>query len=191
MSQNERTGIRSLTYSAWHRSKSIKRFLNGNEVVASRLTMIDIDGAFVEAKHPYDRPPVALIETAEVSRRLTPNDRYRKNAEVLYQVGKAANIPVFVVLYLPSSTPNPVDDRWPDIEEFYIQEWYPIRDNKWSVCSPEKYARFLVGLRQGHLRIKNGYQFIFQFDPTIEQLSDADLDRRWYIDHYSKRDFKP
>jgi len=191
MPQLERTNTRTLTYSAWHRRDSIKRFTAGGEVIASRLTMIDIDGVYVEAKHPYDRPPVALIETVEVSRRLSPTEYYPKSVNILYQLGKAANIPVFLVLYRPDySHRNPADKSWPDIIEFYVKEYYPVQSKKWKLYSPEQYAQFLVELRQGHLRIKkNGNQLILPFDTQVQVLDDDDIERRWYVHEWDKRQF--
>lgn len=191
MPHYERTGKRSLTYSAWHRRDSIKRFLAGEEVLASRLTMIDIDGAYVEAKHPYDRPPVALIETVETSRQLKPGDYYHKNVNILYQLGKKAEIPVFLVLYRPDySKPNPANESYPDIEEFYIKEFWPTHSTKWKVCTPEQYARFLVHLRHNHKRIKrNGSQLVLPFDDYLMELDDDDLERRWYVHEWEKKEF--
>lgn len=146
--------------------------------------MIDIDGIYVEAKHPYDRPPIALIETVEVSRRLKPGEYYPKSVNILYQLGKAANIPVFLVLYLPN------ENSFPDINEFYVKEYYPAKDKKWKVYSPEQYARFLTYLRQSHIRIKNnGPQLILPFDRNIQELDDDDIERRWYVSESSKKRF--
>lgn len=183
MPLQERTYKRSTRYSEWHRPKSIKRFLAGNEILANRLTMIDIDGVYVEAKHPYDRPPVALIETVEVSRRLKPGSYYKKSVNILYQLGKAANIPVFLVLYLPGK-------QFPDISEFYVKEYYPGHNKKWKVYSPDQYSKFLVYLRQNHTHMKkNGPQLVLPFNPDLLELDDDDLERRWYVNDWEKRKF--
>lgn len=191
MPQSERTGERPLTYSAWHRRDSIKRFLAGNDILASRLTMIDIDGAYIEAKHPYDRPPVALIETVEVSKKLKPTDYYPKSVNILYQLGKNANIPVFLVLYRPNYLSfNPADNRYPDIVEFYVKEYYPAKSKKWKIYNPEQYAKFLVYLRQSHIRMKkDGPQLILPFDEHLQELDDEDIDRRWYVCEWNQREF--
>lgn len=190
MPQQEITGERSLIYSEWHRRDSIKRFLAGNDVVASRLTMIDIDGAYVEAKHPYDRPPVALIETAQVFYQMKPESYHPKSANILFQLGKAAKIPVFLVLYLPHYQPNPAAPKWSDILEFYVKEYWPVKSEKWKVYSPEQYASFLVQLRQGHIRIKkNGPQLVLPFDEYLQELDDNDLEHHWYVHDLQKRGF--
>lgn len=186
MPHNERTGRRSSIYSQWHRRDSIKRFLAGNEVLAARLTMIDIDGLYVEAKHPYDRPPVALVETVETSTKLKPSSYYPKSVNILYHLGKAANIPVFLVLYRPGRR----DVSPPDIEEFYVKEYYPGNSKKWKVYNPEQYARFLVHLRQGHIRMKKqGPQLVLPIDECLQELDDDDLERRWYVHEWEKRGF--
>lgn len=159
MSQKERTGKRPSIYSAWHRRDSIKRFFAGDAIKASRLGMIDLDHVFVEAKHPYDRLPVALIEEAMVNYKLSPDSQHRKSAQIIYQLGKAANVPVFLVLYLPASYPNPAYQDIPDILEFYVKEWYPVKSEQWTCMTPENYAMFVFYLRKNHMRIKqNGKQ---------------------------------
>lgn len=193
MPHKERTGTRKLIYSAWHRKDSIKRFLAGNEVVASRLMMIDIDGMWIEAKHPYDRPPVALIETVEISYKLKPESYYPKSVNILYQLGKAANIPVFLVLYLADySQRNPASPNEPDIVEFYVKEYYPVKSKLWKCYTPEGYAKFLVYLRQSHIRIKQkGPQLILPADHRLMELDDSDLERRWFVHEFEKKDFRP
>jgi len=159
--------------------------LAGKTVIADRLTMIDIDGVYVEAKHPYDRPPVALIESVEISRKLKPESYYPKSINILYQLGKAANIPTFLVLYHP----DPI--RFPDIVAFYVKEYYPGHSKRWKVYSPEQYARFLVYLRQNHIRIKeNGTQLVLPFDTHIQELDDDDIEKRWYVHDWEQKQFK-
>lgn len=180
MSLTERTGFRSKEYSAWHRPASIKRFVKGGAVVASRLTMIDIDGIYVEAKHPYDRPPAALVETAEVRSWLDPVEPHHKSGRILYHLGKAANVPVFVVLYKCFAHKNPADPSVRDIEEFYVKELYPFEDKRWKIFTPEMYAAFLVWIRSDHVRIKrNGKQLPLIPDDKVRMLTDDDLERRW------------
>ena len=181
MSMKERTGFRSKEYSAWHRPSSIKRFLDVDAVVASRLNMIDIDGIYVEAKHPYDRLPAALVETVEVSTRLGQLDSYPKGVRILYQLGKAANVPVFLVLYKCLRQPNPADSSVLDIEEFYVKEVYPFEDKRWKVFTPDAYAKFLLAIRSDHVRIKqNGSQLPLIPNDMCRLLTDDDLERRWY-----------
>jgi hypothetical protein len=165
--------------------------LAGDEILASRLTMIDIDALYVEAKHPYDRPPVALIETVEVSRPLKPDGYHPKSVNILYQLGRAANVPVFLVLYLPNhDMSNPADRQVFDITEFYVKEYYPVKSKGWKVYSPEQYAQFLVNLRQNHLRIKkSGSQLQLPLGEHLQEIDDDDIERRWYVHEWARREF--
>lgn len=183
MPQREIFGSRPKEYSAWHRRDSIKRFFAGNAVLASRLTMIDLDHVFIEAKHPYDRPPVALVEVARVDWKLSPDEQHPKSARITYQLGKAANVPVFLILYLVMGDWNPADPGVLDIAEFYVKEWYPIKSQKWSCMTPEEYAQFIFILRKNHIRIKkNGHQLPLSpaFDMSkYTQFSRDELIQRW------------
>jgi hypothetical protein len=192
MPHNEITGFRSKAYSLWHRTDSIKRFFNGNKVVASRLTMIDIDGVFVEAKHPYDRPPVALIEAAQVNYQLTPQSYHSKSSRILYQLGKAANIPVFLVLYLLNLwSRNPLDEKEFDILEFYVKEQYPQQQELWTIYTPDDYAMFLVALRENHISMKrNGQQLPMKFIEGGTPIGDSGLLARWNRFDWTSREIK-
>jgi hypothetical protein len=181
MSDKERTGFRSKEYSAWHRTESIKRLLDGDAIIASRLSMINIDSIYIEAKHPYDRLPAALVETAEVSTRLGKLDAYPKGVRILYQLGKAANVPVFLILYKCHKRPNPADTSVRDIEEFYVKEVYPFKDERWKVFTPDAFAKFLLAIRSDHIRIKrNSSQLPLIPNDLCQLLTDDDLERRWY-----------
>lgn len=147
--------------------------------------MIDLDAVYVEAKHPHDRPPVALMETAEVFYHLQPADYYEKSSRILTQLGKAANVPVFLTLYKADySRRNPADPSWPDIEMFYVKQCYPWPTGQWKVMNPEQYAAFLVWLREGHVRVKRtrGQQIPLAFSQITQSLNDDDLARLWYAE---------
>lgn len=60
--QEERFNIRDLTYSAWHRRLSTRRFVGIEK--AQSLAMIDLDGALYIEYDDGSKRPVALIETA-------------------------------------------------------------------------------------------------------------------------------
>ena len=162
-------------YGLWHRPSSIRRFLAGRDVTAKRLTMIDVDGIYVEAKHPNDRTPVALVETQQVWD--SPGKNHFKNTGILTELGKAANVPVLTVLYIVSEHPNPVPAyrAFPDIDEFFVKMVYPKVTTGWVKKTPEQYANFLVRLRDEHTRLKkNPHQL-----PLLEggqPMSDSDLD---------------
>jgi len=113
MAQQELTGQRDMIYSAWHRRESTRRFI-GLEL-AQGLAMIDIDvSPWVE----YDdgsKAPLFLVETA-----LDIGQEY-KCATVLRNLGREAKLPVYVVLYTPSATRLPCDERHFDIREFRVR----------------------------------------------------------------------
>lgn len=60
--QEEQYGTRDLTYSAWHRRLSTRRFVGIER--AQALAMIDLDAALYIEYDQGSKHPVALIETA-------------------------------------------------------------------------------------------------------------------------------
>lgn len=143
--------------------------------------MFDIDGVWVEAKHPYDRPPVALVEVAEVSGRLGSLDNHSKSGRVMMQLGRAANVPVFLILYKCSRRPNPAKPASRDIEEFYVKELFPVPSERWAVLTPAAMVEFELLLREEHIRVKrNGSQLPLIPHNLDQMLTDDDLKRRWY-----------
>lgn len=166
MTMYERTGQRDLSYSAWHRPKSIERFLDGLNMdkhrvrledgpwceypdpgkpnLAEQMGMIDIDHIVYDGRHFHDRKPIALIETARTVGEQTPN----KKATITAMLGQAAKIPVFVVLYQVSYLPNPCQPDCQDIDHFFVRPYWPLRLNRYWQMTPRQYAWFLVGLRQ-------------------------------------------
>lgn len=166
MTMRERTGQRDLSYSAWHRSASIGRFLNGlnkdkhrprtiegpwceypdshKSGLPDQLGMIDIDHIVYDGRHFHDRKPIALIETARTFYEETQN----KKATITAMLGEAARIPVFVVLYQTSDLPNPYQPDCHDIDMFFVRPYWPIRLERYWQMTPQQYAWFLVSLRQ-------------------------------------------
>ncbi len=167
MAQTERTGQRDLSYSIWHRSKSIGRFLDGLDSdrhrprvsegpwceypdnykrnIADQMGMIDIDFVLHHGKHFTDRKPVALIETARTFYE-TVSD---KKATMTRLLGEAAKIPVFVVLYQCSEVHrNPADMQYPDIDWFFVRPYWPVQQDRYFQMTPRQYAWFLVSLRR-------------------------------------------
>src|SRR5262249_27104624 len=89
--QYERTGIRDLAYSNWHR-----------QFCPERVTMIDVDGLEYCRRC---RSPLALIETAlDVGQAVKPTT-------ALEQLSLAANVPAFCVLYTKNDQPCDFDRR--------------------------------------------------------------------------------
>ena len=96
MTQVERTGERDLTYSAWHRRDSIKRFVGPEK--AQLLAMIDIDVVLFVEYDDSTKEPVCLIETAlDTGQSIKPSTVTRKLAE-------KAKLPAYTLLYTPSET---------------------------------------------------------------------------------------
>jgi hypothetical protein len=138
MSQRERYGRRDLTYSAWHRVESTRRFVGVEK--AQALGMIDLDAVpFVE----YDdgsKEPLALIETArDVGQSL-------KVATVTKNLAKRSGLSAFTVLYTPGQRPNPADPAWPDIEVFRVARIWP-EPTGWVAVSPSLWAHSLLRIR--------------------------------------------
>lgn len=140
MSQEERHGgQRDLTYSAWHRRHSTRRFVGINQ--AQLLAQIDLDASLWVEYDDGTKEPLALIESARDVGQWKPGTVTRKLAE-------KAGIPAFVVLYTPSQSMNPADKRWPDIARFRVRELAPTSRTDWKVYTPEEWARKLLSLRE-------------------------------------------
>lgn len=124
MTMEERSGVRKLTYSQWHRPQSIRRFLGFR--VASWLTVIDIDWCEYCGSC---KEPVALIETQE-------GNRPPKDAPVMRRLAHRADLPAYSVSYV--------------VEDALITS-FRVRDLNGGVgelrLTPDKYAAFLVSLR--------------------------------------------
>ncbi len=130
MSSEERTGIRSLVYSGWHRTGSLRRYLG--IVTASRCCMIDIDACEYCC---VCGEPLALIET-QVS--AAPP----KRARVTERLAALAGIAAYSVSVQLDVSGEPTT--------FLVQQRVP------SVCgvqamNPRVYAYFLWALRENHV----------------------------------------
>lgn len=131
MSQTERRGDRDLTYSQWHRTASMRRFLPFRD--AHALAYVDVDCCEYCARC---RAPLALIETA----RDVGQDH--KTATVLMRLAELAHIPGYVVLYRVVET---------DIDQFRVRQVWPVYDELWTVLEPAVYAEVVLqGLRARH-----------------------------------------
>lgn len=138
--QEERYGTRDRTYSAWHRRRSIFRFVGIER--AQLLSMIDLDGALY---CEFDRgtcEPLALIETA------LDRGQTRKAATVTRRLAARAGLPAYVVLYAPASYRNPADDTQVDIERFRVRRLWPSPQREWRTLNPLEWAEALVQIRE-------------------------------------------
>lgn len=129
MSHEERTGVRSLLYSGWHRPRSTRRYVGA--VTAAKLCMIDIDACEYCC---MCGEPLALIET-QVS--TAPP----KRARVTERLSTLADIPAYSVS---------IEEQDAEPVLFRVQQRIPtlssVRD-----LTPREYAQFLWSLRDHHV----------------------------------------
>lgn len=129
MSHAERTGVRSLVYSGWHRPVSISRYVG--KVAAAKLCMIDVDACEYCC---YCGTPLALIETQESA-------GPPKSARVMTALARLASIPAFSVS---------VDVLDGDVAGFRLRQLGPAVGSDQSL-TPAMYADWLVSLRDEHV----------------------------------------
>lgn len=141
MADKEKCGFRDATYSAFHRTESIKRFI-GDGVCANQIGMIDLDFSLWIEFSTKSYVPLVLVETARYS------GNHAKSSTVLKQLCTRANIPGLCVLYEPSSSKNPADRRYQDITQFHVRHRYPHDDNQWLILSPHEYVDLIVSMRR-------------------------------------------
>lgn len=135
--QYERTGIRDLAYSNWHR-----------QACPERVSMIDVDGLEYCRRC---RTPLALIETA------LDYGQSVKPTTALEALSLAANVPAFCVLYAKSDEPCDFDRRKKcrrigcshGIAAFRVRR---IRPNStgYMPWTPVEFCDFLVRLHDAH-----------------------------------------
>jgi hypothetical protein len=135
MSQRERTGVRDMIYSRWHRPELISRYLRLDQAVI--LDMIDIDAC--ESCH-FCKRPLALIETKES--RATSTSAY-----ITSLLAQMAGVPGYLVFYTATDSD--------DISEFRVQQVAPV-PGALTVVTPQAYAEWLLSLRDAHTC--TGYQ---------------------------------
>ncbi len=136
--QKEIYGERDLSFSAWHRRDSIKRFIDKKD--AEKLSMIDLDSAvFIEWEDQF-KEPIAIIEAAR------DNGQY-KHAWIIKRLAQKADIYGILLLYKLSKNKNPVDTRYYDIDGFKIKILHPKVDNDFIYYTPLEWAKSLVELR--------------------------------------------
>lgn len=135
--QYERTGVRDLTYSNWHR-----------QYCPERVCMIDVDGLEYCRRC---RMPLALIETA-----LDYGQSF-KATTALEGLAGAANIPAFCVLYAKNGEQCDFDKRnrckrvgcTHGIASFRVRRIKP-NPTEFKEWTAEAFRDFLINLHDGH-----------------------------------------
>ena len=117
MADTEQTRLRSLAYSAWHRTASIGRFVPMDR--AKKLAMTDLDSIVWLECDERRMQPLAILETAIDTGAFKP-------ASVMMALAARMQLPGFVVLIRLATTPNPADTAEPDIAGFRV-EWLRLR----------------------------------------------------------------
>ncbi len=141
--QEERYQHRDRHYGIWHRVRSIARFLGDRD--ARSLTMADLDSVlFAESDYPT-KWPLCLVEVAR-------DIGQEKPAGVIRKLAELADVPAYVALYTPATTPNPANPSWPDIERFRVQRLWPKPEAAWRTLTPGEWASALVRIRGWQLR---------------------------------------
>lgn len=118
----EKTGLRDLTYSLWHRK------------LGDDITMIDVDSVEYCSKC---LEPLAIIETARGLENL------RKNAAVSARLAERLGIPAYIVLY---------EARGRRITRFRVLKIHPPDDGRWRLMSPLEMERMLTEIHAEHDR---------------------------------------
>lgn len=140
MAHEERYGQRDLSYSAWHRRLSTRRFVGIEN--AQLLAMIDIDASLWVEYDDRTKEPIALIESArDVGQAWKPST-------VTGKLAKRADLPCFVVLYTLSDTPNPANPAYQDIECFRVRRVHPMEERHFTTVTPQEWAERLLSMRK-------------------------------------------
>jgi hypothetical protein len=137
--QEERFGQRDISYSAWHRTASLRRYLG--EDLAATLKCCDLDHSIWIEHADGTKEPILLIETA------MDVGQDWKATTVLRQLAKRANLPAYCVLYSRSNASNEGDVRFADIDSFRVRRVWPDPDSDWTELSPQQWAERLLIIR--------------------------------------------
>lgn len=139
MSQEERYGERDLSYSAWHRVRSIARFVGPEK--AQSLKMVDQDVTLYLELDSLTREPLALVEVAvDVGQREKP-------VSSMARLAAKCGLPAYVALYKVSRSPNPADRRQRDIDGFRVRRVWPAPEHEWRSLTPTQWANGLLQIR--------------------------------------------
>lgn len=153
MAQEEYSGKRDRSYSAWHRRNSTRRFVGIED--AQTLAMIDLDASLFVEYDDESREPLALMETAiDRGQHIKPATVTTRLAQRCYPI-----MPAYVLLYTLSDKPNPADPRWKDISSFRVRRLWPHPKSEWEILTPEQWARNLKRIREWAARKIDGIFF--------------------------------
>ena len=120
---------------AWHRPKSIERFVGTQ--AAKAMKQIDVDATiWVEFAGRCDI--LLLIEYAY------DTGQDLKFHHVLQRLAERADVPALVVLYKNHpSRRSPSNNSKPDIASFRVKWIYPKLSASWMEMTPRAYAKYL------------------------------------------------
>lgn len=137
--QIERFGSRDLSYSAWHRAASIRRYVGWEH--AQLLSMCDADCVLFLEYAPGSKEPLCLVETA------IDVGQVHKPATAIMRLAKRARIPAYLVLYDRDTKSNPADHRMRDVRGFRVRRLWPRPESGWRTVTPHEWARALLRIR--------------------------------------------
>jgi hypothetical protein len=173
--QKEMYGTRDLSFSAWHRRDSIKRFIDYKD--AEKLSMIDLDSAcFIEWEDNF-KEPIAIIEAA------IDHGQY-KHARIIQRLAEKADIYGLLLLYKLSNERNPVDKTVFDIMRFKVKVLYPKESDGFAIFTPKQWAESLVEMRkyalsQIHNQIANHEKTNFSASKEKDLKSETTANRQY------------
>lgn len=147
MAQTERYGNRDLTYSAWHRRDSTRRYV-GIELAQS-LAMIDVDVCLWLENDDDTKDLLVVVETAKdvgqpykpatITRKLAARCRPEVAAYVvLYQVIENPELPSH---FIPGTMLS-------DIAGFRVKRLHPKEEKEWRQLTPDAWCKELLRARQ-------------------------------------------
>jgi hypothetical protein len=143
MSQQEIYGHRCGAYSAWHRERSISRYVS--EGAAHLLTMVDVDAYLWMEQDAKTREVLALIETA----RDTGNNTIKPTTAIRsLSQATSGKVSAYLVFYTLAKVGNPADLRQPDIEQFRSMRVWPDPTG-FFVLTPKQWAEWILLIRLG------------------------------------------
>jgi hypothetical protein len=142
LSQEEIYGIRDLSYSAWHRRESTRRFVGIEQ--AQLLAMIDLDSCLYIEYDDSTKEPICLMEVAQdIGQPIKPFTVTKKLAMRCKPI-----LPAYVLLYTLGKEKNPANNKYFDISSFRFKCIWPEESWQWSILTPSQYANWLLGIRR-------------------------------------------
>jgi hypothetical protein len=142
--QEERFYQRDLTYSLWHRRRSVSRYVGSES--AQLLSMCDVDCVLWLEYDYQDKRPLALIETA------MDVGQSHKPATAIRNLAVRAKVPAYLCLYSKANYANPSETRCNDISGFRVKRLWPDPEHEWRSLSPQEWASALLRIRSWQAR---------------------------------------